>query len=405
MTYFSSAVKEEQEEMREKNNKQNLSELPVSGDGTWKKRGFFDIVIKSSYCHGCKTWEHKLNTADYEQWYEDHVNSGQCAANHIGPSGNMEVNAIIEMFKRSVEYFGVKYRNYIGDGDSKTYGGVVNSKPYGEDFEINKKECIGHVQKRIGTRLRELVKSTVVDAKTKTGKKIKRKSLGGKGKLTAKLIDKLTVYYSSAIRRNHDSVEKMNNAIWATYYHYCSTDENPQHDKCPSGEDSWCEWQKAASTNALQSFKHTYTALPSDVSGAIKPIYEDLSKDALLQRCVGGFTQNNNESLNQFIWKISPKSVSGTSTTVEIAAYAAACTFNEGSFAILTMMQDMNIPTGPSCHEWAREVDKTRISRADQQAALETKEGRVLRRQQQKDVLDNVSDISVLYGPGIDDSV
>ena len=282
MTYFSSAVKEEQEEMREENNKQNynadnkqnLSELTVSGDGTWKKRGFsslygvtsligyntgkvFDIVIKSSYCHGCKTWEHKLNTADYEQWYEDHVNSGQCAANHIGPSGNMEVNAIIEMFKRSVEYFGVKYRNYIGDGDSKTYGGVVNSKPYGEDFEINKKECIGHVQKRMGTRLRELVKSTVVDAKTKTGKKIKRKSLGGKGKLTAKLIDKLTVYYSSAIRRNHDSVEKMNNAIWATYYHYCSTDENPQHDKCPSGEDSWCEWQKAASTNALQSFKHT----------------------------------------------------------------------------------------------------------------------------------------------------
>jgi len=66
MTYFSSAVKEEQEEMREENNKQNLSELTVSGDGTWKKRGFsslycvtsligyntgkvFDIVIKSSY--------------------------------------------------------------------------------------------------------------------------------------------------------------------------------------------------------------------------------------------------------------------------------------------------------------------------------------------------------------------
>lgn len=129
-----------------------------------------------------------------------------------------------------------------------------------------------------------------------------------------------------------------------------------------------------------------------------------------MERCLGGFTQNNNESYNnesynQLFWKISPKSVSGTATVVEIAAYVAASFFNEGSTAFLTFMQDLGITSGPSAHEWARATDSLRISRADKQAARETKEGRVLRRQEQKDALDNVDDSDVLYGPGIDDDM
>lgn len=419
--FFSTAVKEEKKATAEEKNINDTDELTVSGDGTWKKRGYsslygvasligyytgkvVDIFVKSSYCHECKTWASRLNSAEYEEWHEDHVNNGKCHANHTGAAGNMEVDAIKSMFERSMEN-GVRYRNYVGDGDSKTFSGLVNSKPYGEDFSIVKKECVGHVQKRMGTRLRELVKKTVVDTETKAGKKIKRKSLSGKGKLTAKVIDKLTVYYGLAIRRNSDSVEKMKNAIWATYYHYSSTDENPQHDQCPTGADSWCEWQKAAASNDLTSFKHTYSPLTSDVLEAIKPIYEDLSKDALLERCVGGFTQNNNESLNQLIWKISPKCVSGTSTIVEIASYVAACVFNEGSFALLTFLQEMEISSGPSCHEWARATDVMRIDRADQEAENQSKETRIRRRQVQKDALDILEDSSILYGPGIDDSV
>jgi len=279
----------------------------------------------------------------------------------------------------------------------------LDNCPDREDFVINKKECIGHVQKRMGTRLRGLVKTSVVDTKTKAGKTVKRKSLSGKGKLTAKMIDKLTVYYGLAIRPNYDSVEKMKNAIWATYHHYSSTDENPQHEKCPSGKDSWCEWQQAAAADALESFKHTYAALPTDVLEAIEPIYNDLSNDVLLTRCLGGFTQNNNESLNQLIWKISPKSVGGTSTVVEIAANVAACIFNEGCFALLAFMEEMQISTGPSSHEWARQVDDLRISSAEKQAAHDSKEERVLRRQTQKDALDHLDGSRLLYGPGIDD--
>jgi len=79
----------------------------------------------------------------------------------------MEVGAIVEMFKRSMEKLSVMYKFYIGDGDSKTFTGVKNAKPYGDNVQIYKKECVGHVQKRMGTRLRSLVKNVVEEVLSK----------------------------------------------------------------------------------------------------------------------------------------------------------------------------------------------------------------------------------------------
>jgi hypothetical protein len=53
------------------------------------------------------------------------------------------------MFKRSEELHGVKYEYYIGDGDSKIFSAITNSQPY-DDLVVQKKECISHVQKRMG---------------------------------------------------------------------------------------------------------------------------------------------------------------------------------------------------------------------------------------------------------------
>ncbi|CAB3247586.1 unnamed protein product [Arctia plantaginis] len=114
-----------------------------------------------------------------------------------------------------------------------------------------------------------------------------------------------------------------------------------------SGENSWCSYQKALATTGVENFKHDYTPLPLDVIEAIKPIYEDLSKDELLERCLVGFNQNVNESLNQLIWRIALKKLSGSRQIVEFASYVAACTFNEGAGAFLTFLSDMNVSVSP----------------------------------------------------------
>lgn len=240
----------------------------------------------------------------------------------------------------------------------------------------------------------------------------KNKGLGGKGKLTGKIIDKLTVYYGLAIRRNNESAEAMQNAIWATYCHYSSMDKNPQHEKCPPGIDSWCEWQKAYAAlpedkkTEIESFQHTYTALPADVLEAIKPIYGDLTKKELIDRCVGGFTQNNNESYNQLIWKITPKHLPGGTLPVQIAAYASACIFNEGNISLLKMFEAIGVPCGRNAHAYVTHDDEWRITIAEQRAQAATREGRMARRQHQIDVLEAAEDAEgTLYGPGIDDSM
>ncbi|XP_029161124.1 uncharacterized protein LOC114932878 [Nylanderia fulva] len=256
----------------------------------------------------------------------------------------MEVDAVIEMFQRSEQLHQVKYVNYIGDGDSKTFKGLLESQQV-ENSSVKKKECIDHVQKRMGTRLRKL--------------KNAMKGLGGKGKLTAKLIDELSVYFGLAIRRNHNSIENMRREIWATLYHKLSTDEKPQHDKCPPGKDSWCKWQLAKATNKLAEFKHK-PALPQMVFDAIKPIYEELSSDDLLKRCLGGYTQ--------------------------------------------TIMGELSITIGPNCYNYCLETDARRIKLSERSLTDAAKEARSSLKSTKKDQEEkNINEEGQLYGAGIAD--
>ena len=97
-----------------------------------------------------------------------------------------------------------------------------------------KEECVGHIQKRMGMRLRDL-KSDYHGKKLKDGLKI-----GGAGRLTDKLIDTLQTYYGMAIRQHGDDLQGMAKAIWVGFVHRVSTDDAPQHQFCPVGKDSWC---------------------------------------------------------------------------------------------------------------------------------------------------------------------
>lgn len=68
---------------------------------------------------------------------------------------------------------------------------------------LEKLECVGHVQKRCGTRLRRLVNEN------KGVKLSDGKGLGGLGRLTSKKIDTLQNYYGFAIRQNFNNLQQM----------------------------------------------------------------------------------------------------------------------------------------------------------------------------------------------------
>ena len=122
----------------------------------------------------------------------------------------------------------------ISDGDSKTFKLLSNQLPYGASNLVSKHECVGHVQKRMGMALREKAKGTFVNER---GERVRMR---GKEWLTDKTIKLLTCYYGKAIRSNTSDWAAMQDAVWAVF-----TTPSPQHQCCPSGQRSWCKFNRA----------------------------------------------------------------------------------------------------------------------------------------------------------------
>ena len=84
----------------------------------------------------------------------------------------------------------------------------------------------------------------------------------------------------------------------------------------PKGSDSWCKYQQDISNKMT-----TYVpgpGLPKNVILYVKPIFVNLSEDALLEKCLHGKTQNQNESFNGMIWQRIPKDIRVNAATFEM---------------------------------------------------------------------------------------
>ncbi|GFS91523.1 uncharacterized protein TNCV_1139501 [Trichonephila clavipes] len=169
----------------------------------------------------------------------------------------MEPLGVYRIFERSVEMRKLQYVNFFGDRDSKGYASVKDI--YGKNT-VAKYECIGHIQKRVGTKLRKL--------------KSKRKDLGGRRKLTDAFIDKLQNYYGISIRDNVNNLQGIQRAVIAAFFHCCSNAKQQMHDQYPVGPDSWSKCQQAVSKNKIYIDKSK--GLPPNLINIVKPTYMKL---------------------------------------------------------------------------------------------------------------------------------
>ena len=146
----------------------DVIDVLVSCDGTWQRRGHkslfdadfiiayetgkvLDYIVKSKHCAACTYWEKKDKTSEeYQRWKEAHT----CDINFKGSAGAMEPHGTVEMFKQSLQYK-IRYNPLIADGDTKTHNMLLEQQPYGSTL-VEKCDCVGHVQKRMGTALRNL---------------------------------------------------------------------------------------------------------------------------------------------------------------------------------------------------------------------------------------------------------
>ncbi|GIY43294.1 uncharacterized protein CDAR_123881 [Caerostris darwini] len=137
--------------------------------------------------------------------------------------------------------------------------------------------------------------------------------------------------------------------------------------------------EKAIEDGTIDEFDHKNPPLNDKVLEVIKPIYESLSVDSLLERCLGSETQNNNESLNSLIWTFAPKHIHAGPKTIEIATFFAVSNFNEGFIPILKILDVMGITIGPDANAFAARRDEARIERSELRTSEASKEGRTAR--------------------------
>ncbi|XP_062511786.1 uncharacterized protein LOC134187650 [Corticium candelabrum] len=194
-----------------------------------------DYEIESRFCKNCQShssWDR--GSENYREWKASHVEN--CSLTYTGSSNSMETHGAVIMWCCSLEHYKLRYTTFIGDGDSSAYRSVVAANPYGDDVTITKSDCIGHVQKRMGTQLRRLWtehKDLAIPLPSGTV----RKGIKGQCRLTADLINKLQNYYGMAIRSNLGNKYKMVSAIAAIFGHHSN-----DHTFCPPGDDSWCKY-------------------------------------------------------------------------------------------------------------------------------------------------------------------
>jgi len=80
--------------------------------------------------------------------------------------------------------------------------------------------------------------------------------------------------------------------------------------------------------------------------------------------------------------------------------------FNEGSSSLLYFLNAIGVSCGHNAHTYVKRTDEARISLAEKRAAESTREGRLMRRQQQIAFLELATSAKdLLYGLGIDNSM
>lgn len=191
----------------------------------------------------------------------------------------------------------------------------------------------------MGTRCRGL-RQSLKGVKLSDGKKI-----SGRGRLTDKAINTLQNHYGMAIRQNIGNLYAMKKSIIAILHHSSAIeDEDERHKYCPKTNTSWCKWW-LDKMNRTDTYKKN-SNLPLAIKEKLTPIFQDLSSDDLLKKCLHGQTQNENECLNSVIWKKCPKDVFVGRNVLELGVSSAVIEFNGGSCGIIDVYQKLGLVAG-----------------------------------------------------------
>jgi len=166
----------------------------------------------------------------------------------------------------------------------------------------------------------------------------------------------------------------MEDAVWASFFHTLSTDDDPHHERCPAGRQSWCFYKRAEASSAAPR-PHS-KPLPRDIAKSLVLIYKQLGDPQLLTRCLSGKTPNSNESFHSMVWRACPKERWAAKRTVDTAVAICVQRFNKGSTALLDVLTELDIVAGTNAEDFVESEDIKRAKSATRTSSQNTKDRR-----------------------------
>ena len=150
----------------------------------------------------------------------------------------MESTGVVQCFRESEDFHKVGIISFFGDGDTKFHSAVIKANPYPGTI-VQNPECVRHVQKRCGSRLR-----SIKNAKTRL--LLMANQFWLPKNLTHKCINELQNCYGIAMRQNCQTgdINIMRKAVGAVFCH-CSeaNDLESQHQFRPQANEALCKYQ------------------------------------------------------------------------------------------------------------------------------------------------------------------
>ena len=143
----------------------------------------------------------------------------------------------------------------------------------------------------------------------------------------------------------------------------------------------------------------TSIILPQAVVDLIEPIFSELADSDLLCKCLHGQTQNNNESINNVIWKYCPKEVFVSRPVVSDAAHFAVAVFNDGNDAFVKLFEQLGLSGGFTVRS-THSSDTTRLYHTKRKSSDRYKITRKRLRAEKKGFIDTKNEEGNVYESG-----
>lgn len=109
-----------------------------------------------------------------------------------------------------------------------------------------------------------------------------------------------------------------------------------------------------------------------------RPIFDELSSNELLKKCLDSFTQNKNESFNAMIWERLPKTRYVGLIQLKLGVFNAVANFNIGRKASVMVYKQMQLVPGRYIVLGCLKLNMKRINVSNYDCSGTTKKSRQL---------------------------